>query len=49
MFGIESLAGKAHAAATIGLVLLEAAALYVGYGAVERVVSEHVVGLVEGT
>lgn len=36
MFGIESLSGPQGAAALIGLVLLEALVLYVGYGALER-------------
>ncbi|WP_267641245.1 DUF7512 family protein [Haloarchaeobius amylolyticus] len=37
MFGIESLSGNAQAAALIGIVLVEAAILYVGYGLLERV------------
>jgi len=48
MFGIESLSGNAHAAALVGLVLLEAIALYVGYGALERVLGKHVIDLVRG-
>ncbi|MFB6071714.1 MAG: hypothetical protein ABEJ88_01970 [Halobacterium sp.] len=33
MFGLETLSGSAQGAATVGLVLLQAFALYVGYGA----------------
>jgi len=36
MFGIESLSGPSGAVVLIGLVLLEALVLYVGYGALER-------------
>jgi len=48
MFGIESLSGNAHAAAMVGLVLLEAAVLYVGYGALEQVAGEYFIGLLRG-
>jgi hypothetical protein len=48
MFGIESLSGNAHAAAMVGLVLIEAIVLYVGYGAIERVAGKHLVGLLRG-
>ncbi|XVH31245.1 DUF7512 family protein [Haloferacaceae archaeon DSL9] len=37
MFGFDALAGSAHAAATVGIVLAEALTLYVGYGALARV------------
>ena len=48
MFGIETLSGNALAAALVGLVLLEAAVLYVGYGALEQLVGKHVVRLLQG-
>jgi hypothetical protein len=48
MFGIETLSGNALAAALVGLVLVEATVLYVGYGALERLVGEHVVRLLRG-
>ncbi|MFD1648054.1 DUF7512 family protein [Haloarchaeobius litoreus] len=38
MLGIESLSGNALAAALVGIVLFEALALYVGYGALESLV-----------
>jgi hypothetical protein len=37
MFGIETLSGNAQAAALIGLVLLEAIALHVGYSGLTRI------------
>jgi hypothetical protein len=37
MFGIESLGGNAQAAVLVGLVLVEALVLYVGYGWLETV------------
>ena len=48
MFGIESLSGNAQAATLVGLVLLEAMVLYVGYGALEQALGEYVVGLLRG-
>ena len=48
MFGIESLSGPQGAAALIGLVLLEALVLYVGYGALEQLVGARVVRLLRG-
>jgi hypothetical protein len=48
MFGIETLSGNAHAVALVGLVLLEAILLYVGYGALEEVGRRYVVGLLRG-
>jgi hypothetical protein len=36
MFGLEHLSGTPHAVAVVGLVLLEAVVLYVGYGELER-------------
>jgi hypothetical protein len=35
MFGIETLSGNAQAAVLVGIVLLEALVLYVGYGGLE--------------
>jgi hypothetical protein len=48
MFGIETLSGNAQAAALVGLVLVEAALLYVGYGALEQLVGARVVRLLRG-
>jgi hypothetical protein len=48
MFGIESLSGNAHAVAMVGLVLIEAIVLYVGYGLLERVAAERLIGLLRG-
>ena len=48
MFGIESLSGNAYSAAMIGLVLAEAMVLYVGYGALERVVGPTLMDLLRG-
>lgn len=48
MFGIESLGGNAQAAALIGIVLLEAAILYVGYGVLESALARRVTDLIRG-
>ncbi|WP_439027897.1 DUF7512 family protein [Haloarchaeobius sp. DT45] len=48
MFGIESLSGNAQAAALIGIVLVEAAILYVGYGLLERVLGPTIRDLIRG-
>jgi hypothetical protein len=48
MFGIESLTGPTGAAVLIGIVLLEALLLYVGYGALERLVGPWLTRLVRG-
>jgi hypothetical protein len=37
MFGIETLSGTAQAVALVGIVFVEAILLYVGYGALTRV------------
>jgi hypothetical protein len=37
MFGIETLSGNAQAAALIGIVLVEAIALHVGYSGLTRI------------
>jgi len=39
MFGIETLGGNAQAAALVGVVLVEAMVLYVGYGALTAALS----------
>jgi hypothetical protein len=46
MFGIETLTGSAQAAALVGLVLVEAMLLYVGYGALTRVLSPTIYRLI---
>jgi hypothetical protein len=48
MFGIESLSGDLQAVVLVGLVLVEAAVLYFGYGALERVLGSYVVDLLRG-
>lgn len=48
MLGIESLSGNALAAALIGLVLLEAIVLYVGYGILESTLGKRVTDLITG-
>ena len=42
MFGIETLSGNAQAAALIGLVLVEAVVLHVGYSALTRIAAPSV-------
>ena len=48
MFGIETLSGNAQAAVLIGLVLLEAIVLYVGYGLLESALAHRVINLIRG-
>lgn len=48
MFGIETLTGNAYSAALVGLVLLEAIVLYVGYGALTRLLEETVLNAIRG-
>ncbi|WP_198665756.1 MULTISPECIES: DUF7512 family protein [Haloprofundus] len=48
MFVFESLSGSMEAITTIGLVLGEAIALYVGYGVLSRVVGEPVLDAIGG-
>jgi hypothetical protein len=48
MFGLESLSGLPLAAALIGIVLLEALVLYVGYGALQRVLGPWVMRIIRG-
>lgn len=48
MNGVESLGVWEQAAAVIGTVLLEAVVLYVGYGALERLVGSKIIGAIRG-
>ena len=48
MFGIYTLGGDAQAAVLIGIVLLEAIVLYVGYGLLESALARRVIDLVRG-
>lgn len=48
MIGLETLGSSAQAVATIGLVLAEAITLYLGYGAVTRIVSPAALELLGG-
>jgi hypothetical protein len=48
MLGVESLGGWAQAAVVIGLVLVEAIVLYVGYGALERLVGSAITDAIRG-
>ncbi|NHN57598.1 MULTISPECIES: hypothetical protein [Halorussus] len=48
MFGLETLSGPVGAAALIGAVLLEAVVLYVGYGALERLLGPTVTAVLRG-
>lgn len=46
MIGIESLDGWLQAGTVIGIVLLEAIVLYVGYGVLERLVGSTITGAI---
>jgi hypothetical protein len=48
MFGIESLSGNLQAVVLVGLVLVEAAVLYFGYGALEQALGPYVIRLIRG-
>jgi hypothetical protein len=48
MFGIETLGGTERAAVLVGIVLLEAVLLYVGYGTLERLVGPVVTRVLKG-
>lgn len=48
MFGLESLGGWTQAAAIIGIVLLEAIVLYVGYGALESLLGPTITDKIRG-
>ncbi|MFB6070305.1 MAG: hypothetical protein ABEJ76_04715 [Halanaeroarchaeum sp.] len=47
MFGISSLSGPLHAATLIGIVLVEALVLHVGYGSVFKVAGDEVISSIE--
>ncbi|MFB6155918.1 MAG: hypothetical protein ABEJ22_08475 [Haloferacaceae archaeon] len=48
MFGLESLSGNVYAAAMVGVVLVEAMVLYVGYGGLTRAVGPTIKNAVGG-
>jgi len=48
MIGVESVGGWSQAAVVIGMVLLEAIVLYVGYGALEHLVGSTVTDAIRG-
>ncbi|WP_416839562.1 hypothetical protein [Haloferax sp. DFSO52] len=48
MLGIETLSGNSYAAALVGIVLVEAMVLYVGYGALESALGPSVMKYVGG-
>lgn len=48
MFGLEALTGNAQAVALVGIVLVEAIVLYVGYGGLERYVGPPIKRVLEG-
>jgi hypothetical protein len=48
MFGLENAAGPAGAVVVVGVVLLEAILLYVGYGALERLLGPRIIDILGG-
>jgi hypothetical protein len=48
MFGVETAAGPAGAGVVIGIVLLEALVLYVGYGTLERLLGPVLTDAIRG-
>jgi hypothetical protein len=48
MFGVEQFSGNVQAAVLVGIVLVEAALLYVGYGGIERVAAPKIRSMLEG-
>ena len=48
MIGVESLGGWGQAATVIGIVLLEAIVLYVGYGTLEKLVGSRIIAAIRG-
>ena len=48
MFGLETASGVDGAALVVGVVLLEAILLYVGYGVLERVLGPTIVDALRG-
>jgi hypothetical protein len=49
MFGIETLEGPVRAVARVGLVLVEALALYVVYGGLTSIIGERITETVQST
>jgi hypothetical protein len=49
MFGLESATGAGGGALVVGVVLLEAIVLYVGYGALERLLGPRLVEAMGGS
>ncbi|WP_442905108.1 DUF7512 family protein [Haladaptatus sp. ZSTT2] len=48
LVALELLAGSTHAVRTVGIVLAEAGALYVGYGAMTTVIGPKIQATLEG-
>jgi hypothetical protein len=48
VFGLETASGPVGAALLIGVVLVEAVVLYVGYGALERVLGPTITDAIRG-
>jgi hypothetical protein len=48
MFGIETLSGSSYAMAIVGIVLVEAMVLYVGYGTLTRLAGPGIIARVRG-
>ena len=48
MFGLETASGPVGAALLIGIVLVEAVVLYIGYGALERVLGPAITDVLRG-
>ena len=48
MFGLESASGVEGAVLVVGVVLVEAILLYIGYGALERVLGPTIVDALRG-
>lgn len=47
MIGLDTVIGAAQSATPVGIVLLQAVVLYVGYGAVERLVGPKIAAAIE--
>jgi hypothetical protein len=47
MIGIDSVVGAAQSATPVGIVLLQAIVLYVGYGGLERLVGPKIAAAIE--
>jgi len=48
MFGIETLSGNSYATAIVGIVLVEAMVLYVGYGTLTRLAGPEIMARMRG-